>query len=502
MKLSSAVATMIVLGMMSSGCSSGGSSASGAGGKTSSSTPSTTGGDGGGASGGSSGSGGEAETGGAGGSAGAPTSTGGDVGSGGSRGGSSGGATGGTKGTGGTTGGLTGGTTGGATGGTKGGATGGTTGSATGGSAGGALGGSKGGATGGASAVGGSGGATSSSDLATRPCDIYAQANMPCVVAYSMVRSLSKSYSGPLFQVRAGSSSSNSTMSGGTTKDIMPGSDGFVDSATVDAACGSGYCTVSVLYDHSGNGNDIKRAPKGSTAGGATGGEDDYESIATKGQVTAGGHKVYSLYMNKHEGYRVQTGVKGKNVPTGSQPQGTYMLADGTRSAGACCFDFGNATSNPATEWHFMDCLCFEASYWGKGNGSGPWFGADFENGVWAGGSKVGDPGWGGLNDAHPANPNNPSLKVPFAIGFLRVKSSEYAIRVGDLSTASDLATAYLGAPPATVDQRGGIVLGVGGDNSNTSFGTFIEGAMVAGYPTNDVELAVMNNVKAVGYSK
>jgi hypothetical protein len=52
------------------------------------------------------------------------------------------------------------------------------------------------------------------------------------------------------------------------------------------------------------------------------------------------------------------------------------------------------------------------------------------------------------------------------------------------------------------VDQRGGIVLGVGGDNSNTSSGTFIEGAMVAGYPTNDVELSIMKNVKAVGYAK
>jgi hypothetical protein len=369
-----------------------------------------------------------------------------------------------------------------------------------GGSTGGAKGGSTGASTGGTSGVGGSGGGTTSgSDL---PCDIYAAANLPCVAAYSMVRSLSKSYQGPLFQVRAGSSSTNNTMSGGTTKDILPGPDGFVDSASVDAACGSGYCTVAILYDHSGNGNDLKRAPKGSTAGGAQGAVDDYESIATKGQVTAGGHKVYSLYTNKYEGYRVQTGVKGKNVPTGSQAQGTYMLADGTRGANGCCFDFGNATSNPATEWHFMDCLCLETSYWGKGNGSGPWFGADFENGVWAGGSKVGDPGWGGLNDAHPANTNNPSLKVQFAMGFLRVKSSEYAIRVGDLSTASDLTTAYLGAPPATVDHRGGIVLGVGGDNSNTSFGTFYEGAMVAGYPTNDVELSIMKNVKAVGYAK
>jgi len=482
MKLHSATATMTALGILSMACSSGQSSVSGSGGSTSSSTPSSSGGGGAGAS---PSSGGGLETSGTGGAS-APTGSGGKTGSGGSTGGSSGGTIG------------NGGTTGSSTGGITGSSTGGITGSSTGGAKGGSSGTSTGGVSG---ASGGSSGTTSSSDLTARPCDIYADANMPCVAAYSMVRSLSKSYKGPLFQIRANSSSTNNTMSGGTTKDIMPGSDGFVDTATVDAACGTGYCTVSILYDHSGNGNDIKRAPKGSTAGGATGAEDDYESIATKGQVTAGGHKVYSLYMNKHEGYRVQAGVKGNKMPTGSQPQGTYMLADGTRNAGGCCFDFGNATSNPATEWHFMDCLCFETSYWGKGNGSGPWFGADFENGVWAGGSKVGDPGWGGLNDAHPANTNNPSLKVPFAIGFLRVKSTEYAIRAGDLSTASDLTTAYVGAPPATVDQRGGIVLGVGGDNSNTSSGTFIEGAMAAGYPTNDVELAVMKNVKAVGYS-
>ena len=487
MKLETSMATMIVFGMISTGCSSGDprTPGGGAGGKTSSSSPSSSGGSGAEATGGSASGGGSAGTGGALGGTITATSSGGKAGAGGAMGGGSG--TGGITARGGSTGGTAGGSTGGATGSSKGG----TNGSSTGGS------------TAASSAMGGSdGGTTSSSDLSTGPCDIYADAKLPCVAAYSMVRALSKSYKGPLFQVRAGSSSTNNTMSGGTTKDIMPGADGFVDSSSVDAACGSGDCTVSVLYDHSGNGNDIKRAPKGSTAGGATGGEDDYESIATKGQVTAGGHKVYSLYMNAHDGYRVQTGVKGKNMPTGSQPQGIYDLADGTHTNTGCCWDFGNATYNPATEWHFMDTLSFGVTYWGKGNGAGPWFGADFENGVWEGGTKKGDPGWGQLNDDHPANTKNPSLKVLFAIGFLRVKSDEYAIRSADLSTASDLTTAYLGGPPATVDHRGGIVLGVGGDNSNTSFGTFYEGAIVAGYPTNDVDLAIMKNVKAVGYSK
>lgn len=385
-----------------------------------------------------------------------------------------------------------GGGTGGAT--SKGG-TGGGTGGATGGAAGGATGGTSGGSTG-TSTGGGSGTRTAG------PCDVYGDAKIPCVAAYSMVRALSKSYSGPLFQVRAGSSSNNNTMSGGTTKDIMPGLDGFVDSSAVDQACGTGYCTVSVLYDHSGNGNDIKRAPKGSTAGGATGALDDYESIATKGQVTAGGHKVYSLYMSKGEGYRTAAGVKGKSIPTGTQPNAIYELADGTHGGTACCWDFGNVITTPATGWSFMDTLCFGVTFWGKGDGAGPWYAADFEGGVWAGGTKVGDPGWGGLNDAHPANTKNPSLKVPFALGFLRVNQTTWALRMADLATATDITTAYNGGVPVRVDHQGGIVLGVGGDNSNNSFGTFYEGAIMAGFPTDDIELSVMKNLQAVGYKK
>jgi non-reducing end alpha-L-arabinofuranosidase len=48
---------------------------------------------------------------------------------------------------------------------------------------------------------------------------------------------------------------------------------------------------------------------------------------------------------------------------------------------------------------------------------------------------------------------------------------------------------------------KGGICLGMGGDNSNNSMGTFYEGAMVAGYPTNDIEAKVMANIKEVGYA-
>ena len=363
------------------------------------------------------------------------------------------------------------------------------------------TGGTTGVAVGGSTATGGTT-TTGSGTLSEGPCDIYQANNMPCAAAYSMVRVLSKSYTGPLFQVRAGSSSTNNTMSGGTTKDIMPGTDGFVDSSTVDAACGTGYCTVSVMYDHSGNGNHLKRAQKGNTAGGATGALDDYESIATKGKVKAGGHTVYSLYMNKVEGYR--STAAGKGMPVGNKPQGTYLFADGTRKATACCWDFGNVTTAPATEWHFMDTICFGHTFWGLGNGAGPWFGADFEGGVWAGGSKAGDPGWGALNDSHPVNTANPSMDTAqFALGFLRVNPTTYAIRSANVATATSLTTAYSGAIPTgiTVDHRGGIVIGVGGDNSNNSMGTLYEGAIVAGFPTDAIEASVMANIKAVGYA-
>lgn len=41
------------------------------------------------------------------------------------------------------------------------------------------------------------------------PCDVYRDAGQPCVAAYSTVRRLSSTYTGPLYQVRSGSSEQN-----------------------------------------------------------------------------------------------------------------------------------------------------------------------------------------------------------------------------------------------------------------------------------------------------
>jgi hypothetical protein len=118
------------------------------------------------------------------------------------------------------------------------------------------------------------------------------------------------------------------------------------------------------------------------------------------------------------------------------------------------------------------------------------------------GGSATTDPG--SIGTTALANSNNPSLKVPFALGILHTPVGQYALRMADVSTATDLATAYSGAIPSGKfwGNAGGIVLGVGGNNDNNSFGTFYEGALTNGSPSNATDLLIMQNIKAVGYTK
>ena len=325
------------------------------------------------------------------------------------------------------------------------------------------------------------------------PCDIYAAANVPCGAAYSMVRSLSSKYTGFLYQVRNGSSSTN-TGTGGMTKDIGQLSDGYADIAAQDAFCTGSVCTVSVIYDQSGNKNDLTRGSKGPTGNGTRSGENDYESSATKLSVTAGGHKVYALYMNQYEGYRTALNMAAKGVPMGNKDQGIYELVDGTHFGTQCCWDFGSVSPDP-NKYVTMNTLFFGKGFWGSGAGTaGPWFMGDFEGGVWAGGTGA----------STVVNPMNPAMPVPFALGILHTPVGKYALRMADVATAADLTTAYDGNIPSgkTWGNAGGIVLGVGGDNSNNSWGTFYEGAVTNGSPTNATDLLIMKNIKAVGYKK
>jgi len=169
-------------------------------------------------------------------------------------------------------------------------------------------------------------------------------------------------------------------------------------------------------------------------------------------------------------------------------------VADGTHFGTACCFDFGIASKNNCYgATGTMNAIYFGTGYWGKGTGNGPWFMGDFEAGVWATGS--------GASSA--VNNNLPSSTQPFAFGILKTTSNTYAIRVGNgASGGGSLTTAYDGASPANFATAGGIVMGIGGDNSNSSQGTFLEGAITTGRPSDATDAAVLANVQAAKYGQ
>jgi Alpha-L-arabinofuranosidase B, catalytic len=340
----------------------------------------------------------------------------------------------------------------------------------------------------------GTGGATDaggSTATVTGPCDIYAPAT-PCVAAYSPVRRLLSTYTGPLYQVRKGGGAMNTGV-GGTTMDIGMVAGGYGDSATQDAFCGTDTCTFSIIYDQSGRGNHLKVAPAGCYVDGSAN-TPDFESSAKTRSLTIGGHRVYALYMNAHEGYRNNV---TNGMPVRATPQGLYEIADGKHFGTACCWDFGNASTDNCNG-NTMNTIFFGTGFWGRGAGAGPWFMGDFEGGVWSGGS---------INTATPSatndlTPTNPSMAVDYAFGILKTSVPNlYAIRTANAQTGG-LTTAYDGVGPKTWSNAGGIILGIGGDNSNHSFGTFFEGAITAGRPSDAIDATVLQNVQAAGYGK
>jgi non-reducing end alpha-L-arabinofuranosidase len=86
--------------------------------------------------------------------------------------------------------------------------------------------------------------------------------------------------------------------------------------------------------------------------------------------------------------------------------------------------------------------------------------------------------------------------------------TTEFALRGGD-ATTGNLSTFYKGSLPggySPMKKQGAIVLGSGGDccysNTNASQGTFYEGAIVAGYPSDATDDAIQANVISAGYGK
>jgi hypothetical protein len=339
--------------------------------------------------------------------------------------------------------------------------------------------------TGGTTATGGAG-AGGSSGASTGPCDIYKNAGNPCVAAHSTVRALFGAYSGKLYQVRNAA---------GATQDIptlTPG--GFADGPSQDAFCMGTTCVITVVYDQSGKGNDLWY--QGSTQ--VPGSPSSSPAKATSETLTLSGHKVYSLYINPGNSYWVDASKSG--IALGAEPEGMYMVTSSKHYNSGCCFDYGNSeTDRKADGSGAMDALNFSSiTAWGTGAGSGPWVMADLEYGVFA------------QNNTNK-NQNDPTQTAPYVTAVLKNDGkTEFALRGGNATTGS-LGTYYKGALPggwSPMKKQGAIVLGSGGDcckpdgGANLSDGTFYEGCIVTGYPSEATEDAVQANIVAAGYGK
>jgi hypothetical protein len=310
-------------------------------------------------------------------------------------------------------------------------------------------------------------------------CDVYDQGGTPCVSAHSTIRALFAGYYGPLYQVQRSSDRA--------LADIRPVAvGGYADAAAQDAFCANTGCVITKVYDQSPEWNDLGIEGAGS-AGGA-----DHGADAAALPVTIGGHKVYGIYVGGQTGYRDNHTY---GIAVRGQPEGMYMVASGTHVNNGCCFDYGNAETNTGDNGDaHMDTLNLSTTcYFGPCSGSGPWIEADLENGLFMGGDG--------------SNLANTGISANFVTGVLKNNGqTTYALK-GANAQSGGLTTYWNGGLPTIrnrdyipMKQEGAIVLGTGGDNSNSSVGSFFEGAMTAGYPTDAAENAVQSNIVAAGY--
>ena len=317
------------------------------------------------------------------------------------------------------------------------------------------------------------------------PCDIYEKAGTPCVTAHSTTRVLYSKYKGPLYRVVRESDRAE--------VNIWAKPDGYADAAGQDAFCEGTVCRITVIYDQSGMGNDLLPAPPGTFKGPDKGGFNN-PSIADMAPALLNGHKVYGVYVMPGMGYRCND---ARGLAIDDEPEGMYYVVDGKHFDSGGCVDYGtSATNGRAVGTGTMETTYYgTATAWGSGNGEGPWIMSDMEAGLFSG---------------YNAKKND----VPSIDGWRFVSvyvngggGNQWDLRGAD-ATQEAVTTYYSGVRPGTPDsdayypmhKKGGMLMGNGGDNGNGSAGTFYEGVMTVGYPTDEAIAAVQKNIAAARY--
>ena len=324
----------------------------------------------------------------------------------------------------------------------------------------------------------------------TLPCDLYAAGGTPCEAAYSTTRALFAAYNGPLYQIQRASDSSH--------LNIGPGSaGGVVNSAPQVSFCSGTTCTITELYDQTANGNNMPIS-QGTACSGCSGGisgpgpnGSDIGSPAMALPVTVGGQPAYgAMFDAQGTGYRINN---AKNVPTGSQPEGVYMLTSSNITSNGCCFDFGSGETNDSDDGNAtMNAIYYGTDCWTQNcTGTGPWVGGDLENGMYF--SNTG------------ANPTSISGEHGSFVSAWEKNNgtTNFTLKYGN-GQQGGLTESYSGPLPPGYNPmkvQNSIELGSGGDNSIWGDGEFFEGAVTAGFPTDATENAVQAGLVSAGYA-
>ncbi len=318
------------------------------------------------------------------------------------------------------------------------------------------------------------------------PCDIYAAAGDPCVAAHSTTRALYAEYNGPLYQILR--------QSDGKTLDIgIVQPYGYANAPAQDAFCANTWCWISKIYDQSGKHNDLSQAPRGGFNGPALGGFNNLP-VADMAPVTLMGHKVYGVFIEPGMGLR-QDDAKGTAVD--DQSEGQYWVINGHHFNAGCCFDYGNAEIDSRDDDNgTMETAYFgDAPWWIHGNLPGPWIMTDQENNL-----------VGCTDPEHNLCATLPDIPWRFVTAMAKGQPHRWESMGGDSQHGPLQVMADGHRVNATYDpmrKQGAILLGNGGDNSNSSQGTFYEGAVTAAgtFPSNETDQLVQANIVAAGYA-
>ncbi len=201
-----------------------------------------------------------------------------------------------------------------------------------------------------------------------------------------------------------------------------------------------------------------------------------------------------------------------KGIAVDDQAEAAYAIFDGKIYGQYCCFDYGAAEMTGFDEGN----ATMEAISWGaatqfgqSGGGAGPWIAADIENGMYE-----------GYENGSAKVPSNTSITGwPYVTAILKGLSAKdcpagltssgcFALKAGNSQSGKlqwkwNATTSSYGArPPGYSPQKkqGAVILGTGGDGSNTGVGIWFEGAMTMGAPSDATDDLIQANIVAAGF--